>query len=256
MNRRTYIGLCASGALGLAGCTEESSNSVPADTPNQGSDPTQSTRQRESGSTDTPTPEPVVDAEVQTSDLVVTEGEYRTTAAATGEILNTGDTPLLLLDALAKFYNSDDELLNTAFGQAMGVFPDEVWIPRLIYTGDGTKVERATLEVDNTDPTIPRATLTSGGDAFEVTSSNLQIPADATAMPRVTATVRNVSGGEIQRVRFIGKVYNGDGQLLSTSTDVVSSFSDGEVWSVDSVPATNRDRIDQMTDLEVLLYYY
>lgn len=256
MHRRAYLALCSSAAIGITGCAEEGTTPEPVDTPSQGSTLEPTPPQTTDEPTERQTPEPVVEAQVRTSSLEIIEGQYRTTAAVLGEIENTGDKPLIILNALAKFYNSADELLNTAFGQAMGVLPNEVWIPRLVYSGDGRKVERATLQVDKTSPIIQRSTLTSGGESLKVISSNLQIPADETALPRITAKIQNVSGGDIQRVRFIGKVYNPDGHLLSTSTDVVSSFGDGETWSVDTVAALSQERADQMAEHNVLLYYY
>jgi len=213
----------------------------------------QRTSTEQDTSTATTTVERVAEATVTDSTLEVTEGQHSTTAAMTGTVENTGNIPLLMCNAVAKFYNADDELLNTNGWQIMGLLPGETWAPWLQYYGDGSKVERATLEIDSTT-SAEESNLYSGGASFQIEETNVQVPVDAGGMPRLTAKVRNDTGSEVARVRFIGKVYDDAGRAIAHGTRVVNSFGAGEVWNVEAPMNMEGDRGDQISSHEVLLF--
>lgn len=256
MNRRRFLAASTTiGATLLAGCTSSGGSGADpttAPTPPRTAEPT-TVRTTSQETTEPTTAEQVADATVTDSTLEVTEGQHRTTAAVTGTIENTGNVPLLTCNALAKFYNEDDELLNSNGWQIMGLLPGETWVPWLQYFGDGSKVERATFDVDRTS-TARSENIYSGGSSFRVEESNVEVPVDDGAMPRFTANVRNETGSEVARVRFIGKVYDDAGRVLANGTQVVTAFGPGEVWDVEAAINMGGDRGDRISNHEVLLF--
>lgn len=261
MQRREYITWVALGGSSfIAGCS--SSDGGGSSTPTETSESAETPIQRPTSTpepTDTPTstatatPEPVANATVMDSDLQITEGEYRTTAAVAGSIKNTGNVTLLICNAVGKFYNANDELLNTSGWQIMGLLPKEIWLPWLQYTGDGTRVERATLEVDTTNP-AQEEFLYTGGNSFSIVESDVQIPTDETALPRITAKIRNETGSDVARVRFIGKLYDEDGRVLAHGTRVVSNFAADELWNVEAAINLSQSQIEAIDSHDVLFY--
>jgi hypothetical protein len=252
MDRRYFIGVVGSTLIAGCGTNTDSENgdttSEPVDDTSPDDAPTD-----EPNETETSTPDTVAEAETLNSELKISEGEYRTTAAVTGSIQNTGNVTLLICNAVGKFYNSNDELLNTSGWQIMGLFPEEIWIPWLQYTGDGSKVERATLEVDSTNP-AQEEFLYTGGDSFSIEESDVQIPADETATPRITAKVRNETGSEVARVRFIGKLYDENRRVLAHGTRVVSNFAADEVWDVEAAINLGQPQVEAINSHELLFY--
>jgi hypothetical protein len=134
----------------------------------------------------------------------------------------------------------------------MALLPGERWLPWLQYTGDGSKVERATLEIGSTTATRVE-NLYSGRSAFTFGESNVQVPTDPGGLPRISAKITNETGSEVAHARFIGTVHDGEGRLLSNGSSVVSAWSSGEVWSAEAAIAMG-DRTDQISNHSVLLY--
>lgn len=255
MNRRTYLQcFFGSAGVGLAGCTGDDSGGGGDGAGDRTSDQsaTVSTTTQSVPKTET-TPETVAKATVMDSTLQINEGEYRTTAAVTGSIKNTGNVPLLICNAVSKFYNTSDELLNTSGWQIMGLLPEEIWLPWLRYTGDGSQVERATLEIDSTNQ-AQEESLYTDGDSFSIEESNVQIPVDETAMPRITANIRNETGSEVARVRFIGKLYDENGRVLAHGTRVVNNFAADEIWNVEAAINLSQSQVEAIDSHEILFY--
>lgn len=252
--RRVLSSLALATTVPLTGCGQLVAESETTTEPTVRTEQTaDQTAEQTEQDTPTTTAESVAEASVTSSNLQITEGEYRTTAAVTGAIENTGNTPLLICNAIAKFYNSEDELLNTAAGQIMALLPGEIWIPWLRYSGDGGKVEKATLEVDSTTAASTQ-NLYSGESAFTFEESDVQIPTDEGAMPRINAKITNETGSEVARARFIGIVHDEEGRLLASGTSVVNGFGAGEVWNAEAAIYLGGDRADQISNHSVLLF--
>lgn len=269
MNRRVFLTSLVAATAGLSGCGEQTTETMPepqqemptttltqTETPTPADTKSDTPAETESPTeTDQPTPEPAVEAAVISSELKINETEYGANAFVTGTIQNTGDVSLFALDVMAKFYNEDGQLLSTGAAQALGVNPDEEWLPRIRYSGDGEEVASAELTVQQTNE-IGGRTLIQGNEVYDVLSSELQIPTGEPPFPRLSGKIEKTESTEFQRLRMIGKLYNDNNQLLTTTSDVIMGFEEGEVWDFESVALMrDRDRIEEIARHEVLMVY-
>jgi len=225
MNRRAFLraAVCSGSLLGVAGCAgtdgdDESSEETSEPTREEAVQPVEST----TVSTQTPT----ADLSVTSAELASRTTSVRTEAAVTGTIENTGDAILGYVNATAAFYNSDNELLNTAIGDVRLLRPDDVWEPWLVYPGDASDIAEADLRISKAG----RLSRTPSPEEVRVRESSIEVPTDASSTIRVTGKAENNSGSSIDYLDARPQLYAENSHVLASGITSVNNVQPDEIW--------------------------
>lgn len=222
MNRRQYIAALGTAVVGsVSGCQEgrgpekdRTETRAPTDTPTV---------------VETRTAAPGPGAKVNQSRLTTRDTSYRTEAAVTGAVTNTGDVRLGLLNVAGKFYDKAGNLLNSTPAGIRAIAPGETWIPWVPYPDEASKPAEGELSITS----VSQLYRTPFPDGMVLENHSLQIPSDQGSYPRVVGQITNTTGAGGGFLDARAKVYTEDGRLLQTGYASVSSIGAGETWDFD-----------------------
>ncbi|WEL26502.1 FxLYD domain-containing protein [Haloferax volcanii] len=226
----------------LAGCTESeeieggdhSGDNRDTNTPTMTTEPTNTptmTPTSTTTSTATPTPTPTRTPEkepsisIESSELKKRETSYQTEAYIIATIKNNGNGASGEIRAKGRFYDENDNLLDSTSTSLHYLKPGEVWECYLPYFDDGNKVKSHTLDGDF-ETVAPRFEI----DGLSVADTKLN-KGDYSAT--ITGTIKNNLTEDADFLRALARFWRDD-KILANGLANITDVPAGENWSFEA----------------------
>lgn len=232
MDRRQFLASMGTGMVLLAGCTSEGEEPAYETEKTGGSSDSGESGQELTSTTEADTEKEEegtgeAKATVLGSELTKEEGEFSTDVYVMGEIENTGDTRLGYVEASAKFYDGEENLVDTGMSNMIDLAPDEIWEPYVSYLGsDADQIESHEMLVEY------REFLSSQNlENAELVDHELEVSEDEAI---VTGHVENTGDSSLDYVEARAKFYSKEGNVIGTAMTNVTDLGAGETWKFDA----------------------
>lgn len=233
MHRRSYIALA--GSVIFAGCTSIESGSEPAEdrsddsetpetkSPDTHQEETKTEKTDRPEDTDTPTEERSVgEAVIKSDELLIEEGDYSTDAYVRAEIQNVGDGATGTIEATARFYDTDGNLLESSDVYLSTLDSGETWRLYPPYFGDGEEVDSHEFEAKYTDKWRPPSNEGVILDEHKLHTSENEV--------QVVGTATNNRSSAIDYLEANAKFYYEQDVVAGTGYTNVTGVPEGDSW--------------------------
>ncbi|WP_435360410.1 FxLYD domain-containing protein [Haloarchaeobius sp. DFWS5] len=257
MRRREYLTLIGTtGTVALAGCTGEeepatyqnssgttSKMTTTASTGGTGTNTqtsTETTTETET-ETETETSQGTASAEVIHSEFFTAETEYDTMYGVLGGIENTGSARLGWVEGTVKFYDDEDNLLDSNTVLMEDLDSGEIWEFVTQYYGSDEPAS-GKVELKSAD----RFT-SSAADWAKLESHSIEMPSDGYSSPKVVGRATNTTDVTKGYLEARAKVYSKEGTVIAGGYTNITDLGAGETWKfeVDAMmPEDWYERID------------
>lgn len=192
--------------------------------------------------TEEPSGEP--DVERGKTELVVDDSGFTTDVYVAAEVVNRGDGASGRVTLTVNWFDADGNYIDDSRAYLATLGAGETWLARVTFLGTGAE-EVDDFEISGEFETEhPR----DPSDAELVDSDLLTGDEEV----KITGQVENRSDDEIDYIEVIGKLYDGDGNVLATDLANQSGVPGGETWRFE-LNWLVFDRADQVADYDVLL---
>lgn len=253
-SRRKFLAASATTTIGLlAGCSgsEEMEGSDHSDS--SGTTVTETTTEPTNTPTMTPTTttaattastsDSEMDISIEESKLEKEETSYRTNAYILATIVNNGDGISGELTVKGRFYDGDDNLLDSTTGSLPYLKPGETWVARIPYLDDGEQVKSHKFDGEyGREP--PRMDV----EGLSITDASLNKGShDAT----VTGTIENQLEEDIDYLGAVARFWKDD-TILAGGLDNISDVPAGENWSFEASYMGYGERWEDANDFDVI----
>lgn len=193
--------------------------------------------------TTTTTSEESIDVSIQSSELQKTETSYDTKAYVLATIVNEGNAISGELSVKGRFYDSDDNLLDSTTGSLPYLKPGETWSCYLPYLDDGEAVESHKIDGEY-DTEAPRMEV----DGLTVTDASMNKGSyDAS----VTGTIENELEEDADYLAAVARFWKDD-VILANGLDNITDVPAGENWSFEATYMGYGERWKDATDYDVI----
>ena len=244
VTRRGWLSLCAVGATVLAGCGGSGSNGGTTTGgggggSGSGGGNTTATTTGSSGSGQESTP--TTSSETQTttasggsqSDLSVASSSFEMVDSGLGpepvmigEVENTGDGAFSYVEATAKFFNDDGNVLDTSLDNMRGLSGGETWALYIPFPGMGEDASDGEITITDAAP----GSIPPPPEGAELVNDELRPPADEFSSPQVAGTAENTGDATIPYLEAFVKYFDTAGNVLGSASTNVTELSPGQTW--------------------------
>lgn len=250
-NRRKFLLASATTTAGLlAGCSSEGDEKMKGGDHNTRNTSGGSTKPADTEMTETTeatetttTQSSKADVQIKSSKLKTKETSYRTEAYILGTIVNKGKGTSGELTVKGRFYDKDDNLLDSTTGSLHYLKPGETWQCYIPYFDDGEKVESHKIdgEVSTNAPKMSVSDL-------KVTDTKLN-KSDFGAS--ITGTIENDLDEKADYLAALGRFWKDD-VIISGGLDNITDVPAGENWSFEANYMGYGDRWKDATKFDVI----
>lgn len=175
--------------------------------------------------TSTPTPTQAADVDIERDELVVQEREYTTNVYVAATVTNTGPVASGSVELTVNWFDQEGSYIEDTTAYCNTIGAGETWAAR-IYANtlepDRYADYELTGEVDERSPVAP--------DGLAVTDSRLLAGDDEA---KITGTITNTGNDTVEYAEVIAKVYNSDGQIITTEWTNEADITAGAEWGVE-----------------------
>lgn len=256
-SRRTFLTTSAVATLGLiAGCS--SSEEMDGSDHSDGDDTTTTTTEVTTEPTNTPTmtettttteptttttPEGSAEVSIESSELQKRETSYDTEAYVLATIVNNGNQISGELSVKGRFYDEDDNLLDSTTESLPYLKPGETWSCYIKYLDDGEAVKSHKIDGEY-DTEAPRMEI----DGLNVTDTSMNKGSyDAT----ITGTIENELEEDADYLAAVARFWKDD-VILASGLDNITDVPAGENWSFEASYMGYGERWEDATDYDVI----
>ncbi|WP_115864111.1 FxLYD domain-containing protein [Halorussus litoreus] len=180
---------------------------------------------------------------IENSTLEKQESSYRTEAYALGTVVNGGSGVSGQLSLEARFYDDEDNLLDSTTGTLPYLKPGETWVGYLPYLDDGEAVK--SHEIDGEYETEPPKLEVDGVSVADASMSKTEY--DAT----VTGTVENSLDEDVDYLGALARFWRDD-VILAGGLDNITDVPAGENWSFEASYMGYGERWEGANDFDVI----
>lgn len=193
--------------------------------------------------TSTPTPEKEANVTIENSKLQKKKSSYRTEAYILGTIVNKGNGVSGEVTVKGRFYDENDNLLDSSIGTLHYLKPGETWVCYIPYLDDGAKVKSHKIDGEYSQET-PRLEV----PGLKVKDTKFE-KGDISAT--VTGTIENDLEKDADYLGVLTRFWKDD-VVIAGGLDNISDVPAGENWSFEANYGGYGDRWKNATDYDVI----
>lgn len=194
-------------------------------------------------STTTSTPASEANVSIESSKLEKKETSYDTEAYILATIVNKGNSISGELMIEGRFYDTDDNLLDSTTETLPYLKPGEKWVSYVPYLDDGEKVKSHKIDGEYEEEP-PRLEV----EGLSVTDTNMS---KGSYDAKVTGTIENSLQEDADYLGALARFWRDD-VILSGGLDNITDVPAGENWSFEASYMGYGDRWEDATDFDVI----
>lgn len=228
---------------GTSGGSTTETTTEPTNTPTMTPTTTVASTATTQTTTSTTTTSSGADVSIEGSKLEKKETTYDTRAYILATITNEGDGISGELSVKGRFYDADDNLLDSTTGSLPYLKPGETWTSYLPYLDDGTKVKSHKIDGEY-GTEAPRLEV----EGLSVTNTKLT---EGSVSANVTGTIENDLEEKADYLGAIARFWRDD-VIVSGGLDNITDVPAGENWSFEAGYMGYGDRWKEANDYDVI----